>query len=123
MATTNYRPQVTLNNLGSKIDTFDQTHATENVVWTATMSHGSLLIADNTEAAEAAAATVVKVIDDPSIIDNDFTVGDTIQVNVATNGNVFNTGALSYSDTDTVTATALTALLAQLNTFKTITNG
>ena len=120
---TNYRPQVTLNNLSSKIDTYDQTHDSLIVIWTATMGHGSLLIADGTEAAAAAAANVVFAIDDPSLIENDFTAGDSIQVNVAVQGNVFNTGALKYSDTDTVDPALLTALAAKLNTFKTITNG
>ena len=119
---TNYRPQVTLNNIDSKIPTFDLSHDSVLVTWTATMSDGSLLIAANTEAAEAAAATVTKVIDDPQAVVGN-TVGDTVLVNVAVQGNVFHTEALSYSDTDTVAPAALTALAAQLNTFRSIVNG
>ena len=114
----NSRPQVVFNEVATQLNTSDFTHETVNVVWTATMSNGSLLIANNTEAAVAAAATVVKVIDEGAVENKGYLVGATIAVNVATKGNVFNTSALSYSDTDTVTASALTALAAKLNTFK-----
>ena len=114
----NSRPQVVLNEVTTQTTTSDWTNDTVLVTWTATMSNGSLLIADNTEAAEAAAATVVKVINDPTVEAAGYEVGDTVSVNVAVQGCVFNTAALSYSDTNTVTASALTALAAQLNTFK-----
>ena len=120
---TNKVTQVTLNNIAAKIDTYDLSHETVNVTWTATMQHGSLLLANDTEAAAAAAATVEKVIDDPSLIDNDYQAGDVVQVNVAVQGNVFNTDALTFSDTSTVDPSTLTALAAKLNKFHTITNG
>tara|TARA_R110002153_G_scaffold53726_2_gene149555 strand:+ start:3650 stop:4003 length:354 start_codon:yes stop_codon:yes gene_type:complete len=114
----NSRQQVVFNEVSTQLNTSDWTHDTVLVTWTATMGNGSLLVAANTEAAEAAAATVVKAIDDPSVDDKGYEVGDTVAVNVAVQGNVFNTAALSYSDTDTVVASALTALAAKLNTFK-----
>lgn len=120
---TNKITQVTLNNVSSKIDTYDLSHETVLVTWTATMAHGSLLLVDNTEALIAEAATVEKAIDDPSLIENTHEVGDTVQVNVAVQGNVFNTDALTYSDNPTVDPANLTALAAKLNKFHTITNG
>lgn len=112
------RPQVVFNEVSTQLNTSDWTHDTVTVTWTATMSDGSLLVAANTEAALIDAANVVKVIDDPQAFEKGYQVGDTVAVNVAVQGNVFNTAALSYSDTDTVVASALTGLAAKLNTFK-----
>lgn len=114
----NSRPQVVLNEVSTQLKTSDWTHDTVLVTWTATMQDGSMLGADLLEEAVAAAATVTMVIDDPSITEKGYGVGDTVAVNVATQGNVFNTSALHFSDSDVITPANLTALNAQLNTFK-----
>lgn len=114
----NSRPQVVFNEVSTQLNTSDWTHDTVLVTWTATMQDGSMLGADLVEEAVAAAATVTMVIDDPSVTEKNNQVGDTVAVNVATQGNVFNTAALHFSDSDTITPANLTALLAQLNTFK-----
>lgn len=120
---TNKIIQVVLNSVASKIDTFDQSHDTVDLTWTATMQHGSLLLDTNLEAAAADAATVTQVIDMPSLIENDYTVGEVVQVNVAARNCVFHSEALTYSDTDVVDTALLTALAAKANTFRSITNG
>lgn len=114
----NSRPQVVFNEVSTQLNTSDWTHATLSVTWTATMQDGSMLGADALEEAVAAAATVTQVIDDPSINEKNYQVGDTVALNVAIRGNVFNTAAMHFSDSDTITPANLTALVVQLNTFK-----
>ncbi len=74
------------------------THQTETVVVTATMAHGSALVAANTEAAVADVALVTSIIDMPTYADEGFTVGDTITVNVAKRGCVVDESVVNYSD-------------------------
>jgi hypothetical protein len=71
------------------------------VIWTATMQNGSLLVADGTEAAAAAIATAVYIINDYSVGDNGLSepgVGDTVQVNCVTFGVKAYADQLSFSD-------------------------
>lgn len=116
--TVNYRPQVVFNEVATQLNTSDWSHDTVLITWTATMKDGSMLGADLLEEAVADAATVTMVVDDPSITEKGYLVGATVAVNVATQGNVFNKAALHFSDSDTITPANLTALVAQLNTFK-----
>lgn len=112
------RQQVVFNEVSTQMDTSDWTHNTVLVTWTATMQNGSMLGADLLEEAVAAAATVTMVIDDATETGKSPGVGDVVALTVATQGNVFNTAAMHFSDSDTITPANLTALLAQLNTFK-----
>lgn len=114
----NSRPQVVFNEVTTQLHTSDWTHDTILVTWTATMQDGSMLGADLLEEAVAAAATVTMVIDDPSITEKGYEVADVVAVNVAVRGNVFNTAAMHFSDSDVITPANLTALAANLNTFK-----
>ncbi len=93
------------------------TSDTVSVTWTATMRQGSMLLANNTEAAVADVATVAKVINDPVEMSKSHNVGDTVLVNVAVRGSVFQTSELKYSDAGTAVPASL-ALLAQTNIFK-----
>lgn len=65
-------------------DTYDLTHETLQVTKTATMTHGTLLVAAGTEAINTdLASNVVYVIDDPKI---DFAAtGDEVTVSVVSN--------------------------------------
>jgi guanyl-specific ribonuclease Sa len=96
------------------------TSETVSVTWTATMKQGSLLVAANTEVANAAAAAnAVKVIDDNTAILRAPAVGDTVLLNVAVRGNVFPLNAvLVYEDGDAAVSSALTGLAATVNIFK-----
>lgn len=113
----NSRPQVVFNEVTTQLHTSDWTHDTVLVTWTATMRDGSILDSSNVEIAAAGAANGVKVIDDPVEVYKDHEVGDTVALNVAVRGNVFNSSTLVYTDGAAVPAN-LTALAAQLNTFE-----
>ena len=104
------------------LDTMFTSHTAEtvSVTWTATMQQGSLLVAANTEVANAAgAATAVKVIDDNTEMLSTHTVGDTVLLNVAVRGNVFPLDAvLVYADAAIAVSAVLTGLSAATNIFK-----
>ena len=117
MAVSN-RKQVVFNNVTGELTTSDITHDTEIVTMTATMAHGSLLDASNVEVDLAGIANAVKVIDFASFDTKGYEVGDSVAVNVAVRGCVFNVDALLTSDRGVVTAAALTGLAGDLNTFK-----
>jgi hypothetical protein len=113
-------PQIVFNKLESEIG--GMTHETLTVTKTATMTNGSLLIADGTEAAAAAAATVAFVIDDRQV--DELATGDSFEVSVAKFGCVFNSGELTFSDVAfdpaTHTLTALEAAACQFQAIQTI---
>lgn len=111
------RPQVVFNEVTTQNSTSDWTHDTVLVTWTATMRNGSILNASNVEIAAIAAADGVKVINDATEMSKDHTVGDTVALNVAVQGCVFNSAELVYTDGAAVPAN-LTGLAAKLNTFK-----
>lgn len=112
------RKQVVLNNLTGEFTTDDITNDTVLVTWTATMAHGSLLDASDAEVDLAGIANAVKVVNTPAIDLQGYEVGDTVALNVAVRGCVFNVDALLTSDRDVVTAAALTGLAGSMNTFK-----
>lgn len=114
------REQVVLNRLESKGTTNDLTGDTVIVTWTATMAHGSLLDASDAEVALAGIAGAVKVIDCAPIGVYDYAVGDSVAVNVAEKGCVFNLDSLKTSDRGEVTEAALTGLAGNLNSFRTL---
>tara|TARA_R110002153_G_scaffold267599_1_gene431831 strand:+ start:102 stop:452 length:351 start_codon:yes stop_codon:yes gene_type:complete len=111
------RPQIVFNEVTTETTTSDWTNDTVTVVWTATMQNGSILDDSNVEIAALGAANGTKVINDASEAYKDHQVGDTVAINVAVQGCVFNSSALTYSDGAAVPAN-LTALAAKLNTFK-----
>lgn len=108
---TSYRKQAILANVQTEIGGNSYTHESVEVTVTATMGNGSLLLANNTEGAVAAAATVEKIIDDPKFDDGFYTVGDTAFIRVATNNVIANSDVIKFSDAAYGSET-LTALLA-----------
>ena len=87
-----------------------RTHESLEVVKTATMEHGSLLIAAGTEAALADVATVTMIIDDPQM---DFVaVGDTVLTSVAVRECTVDESECKFSDAGVLDGTAATALIA-----------
>lgn len=102
------RPQVVLSKLVG--ETEGHTHTGVKVTKTATMLNGALLVAAGTQAAKAASATVVYVIDDPRI--NQAAVGDVLTVSCAKFGCILNKAVLNFSDGG-LAAEALTALEAK----------
>lgn len=92
------------------------------VVWTATMQNGSLLKADNTEAAAVDIADVAFVINDYQYGDNGMAepaVGDTVQVNCVTFAAKVYASSATFSDrvatvADNAALTALTAKAVEL---------
>lgn len=109
------RYDVTFASLTTEFGGKAYSHETVSVTKTDTMTHGSMLIAANTEAAISAVADVTKVIDDPSI--DLVATGDTALVSVAVRGNVFNTASLTFSDAGAAVPAALTGM-ADSNIYK-----
>lgn len=97
MATSNFY-QVTLNKLVGAFSGNDMTHETVAVTVTATMKNGSLLLANGTEAAKAAAATVVGYIDSTAFNGKDYQVGDIAVVDVAKRNVKADSTYLTFSD-------------------------
>ncbi len=87
------------------------------VTWTATMANGSMLIANGTEAAAAAIANVVFIINDFSVGANGMEepdVGDVVQVNCITFGTKVYAASLKFSDrAATIADTGVTGLTAK----------
>lgn len=107
------RPQIVLSRLVA--DTPYYTSETASVTKTATMANGSLLLANNTEAAVADVATVVSIINDPLI--NTVAVGESLAVAIVKRDAIVNQSAVKFSDVATgsvsdANVTAMTALAA-----------
>ncbi|MCP4986962.1 MAG: hypothetical protein GY928_13205 [Colwellia sp.] len=93
------------------------THDTETVTVTATMGHGSALVAANTEAAIADVATVAGIIDCPTWDDEGYVTGDVITVNVAKRGCFIDASVVSYSDAGAFTGVGATLLTSAMNLY------
>lgn len=115
---TQQRYDVTLAGLQTEFGGRTYTHDSVVVTKTATMKHGSMLVAANTEAAIADVALVTGVIDDPMVDFEGVAVGDTVYVSVAKRGCVFATSALKYSDAGAAVPASLTLLASAQNIFK-----
>ncbi len=113
---TQQRYDVTLGGLQTEFGGTAFTHESVVVTKTATMSHGSMLVAANTEAAIANVALVTGVIDDPSI--DLIATGSTALVSVARRGCIFSTAGLKYSDAGAAVPASLTLLNSAFNIFK-----
>lgn len=95
MATSD-RKQVVLAELQTELGGSAYTKETVEITMTSTMANGSLLLADNTEAAAADAATVAGVVDAPEL--ELYEEGDVVVVSVVKRGVILNKDALTFSD-------------------------
>mgnify|MGYP000182354736 CR=1 FL=1 len=105
---TSHRQPVVLNTLSAAMGG-NMSYESVLVTVTATMQNGSLLVAANTEAAAADAATVTGIIDFPQFEVGDYAVGDVILVPVVRRDAIVNLNALHFSD-GAYTNEGLTAL-------------
>lgn len=93
---TSARKQAILAGLQTELGGNAYTHETAEITMTATMKNGSLLLANNTEAAAAAFATVAGILDAPEV--ELYTTGDVFVARVAKRNVIANTDVLTFSD-------------------------
>ena len=95
---TSKREQAILATVGVETSGNAYTHETAQVTKTATMVNGSFLLANNTEAAVAAVATVAGILDFPEI--DLYAVGDVMLARVAKRSVIANKDVVKFSDAD-----------------------
>lgn len=109
------RPQVVIQRLVSDVTGNSMTNKSVEVLKTATMSQGSALLADGTEATLAQVALVTGVIDDLSI--DNVVDGDSVYLSVAESFCLFKTDNIHFSDAGAFVP-ASASLLNVLNKFQ-----
>lgn len=95
---TSHRKQAILAGVGTEISGNAYTHESVTLTVTATMGNGSLLLENNTEAAKAASADVVSIVDDPKFDDGFYKVGETVFTRVAKRSVIANKDVIKFSD-------------------------
>ena len=94
----NTRGQIMLNGLQPMFNTFDITSETTQVLWTSTMSNGSVLDINDIEVSSANPEDGVKVINDNRLATLRLSVGNVVSLTTSSRGCVFNSDTLKVSD-------------------------
>lgn len=111
----------------TKLDSLGYTHDSVTVTVTSTMTQGSLLLADGSEAAPADAANVAGAIDDLEFLrklydgEGQVAVGSQVTIAVAKRGCILNESNLKFNDGSAIDATAKAAL-GVTNKFTTVSD-
>lgn len=102
--------QVQLDGVQNLYKNNGRTHESVVITKTTTMKNGSILKADNTEAAKADAATATKILDFTAFNGLDIATGDTLEVPVIVRESTVDATYLTFSD-GAYTNEGLTALV------------